>query len=56
LRKLLQENLEFEVSLDYIAKPCLKNKQTKKQSWEARPGKKKKFILKKEARSGGTCL
>jgi hypothetical protein len=27
MRKLRQEDLEFKVSMGYIARPCLKNKQ-----------------------------
>jgi hypothetical protein len=39
LRRLRQENCEFQASLDYIVKPCLKKNKTNKTKKKGKKGK-----------------
>jgi hypothetical protein len=45
LRRWRQEDKKFETSLDYVARPCLKNTRQKKCEWDESVGELSLQIL-----------
>jgi hypothetical protein len=55
--RLRQENLEFETSLGYMVRPCLKERTGKRKERERRTGwEREKEKSKKNSSSSVSCL